>query len=68
MHVQVEEKDKDNEVEKDYGFGKQVEQLYRQSGCFSWIKKKKRPKDKEKGRHIKISIFITKCQGKESAI
>ncbi|XP_028775908.1 uncharacterized protein LOC114732740 isoform X1 [Neltuma alba] len=63
---EVEEKDKDKEMEKNHALGTQVDQLYRQSGCFPWIKKKKRLKDKEKGRHIKISIFIARCQGKES--
>ncbi|KAK4284260.1 hypothetical protein QN277_001115 [Acacia crassicarpa] len=63
---EIEEKDKDKEMEKSPGLGKQVDQLYRQSGCFPWIKKKKRLKDNEKGKHIKISIFITKCQRKES--
>ncbi|XP_054786189.1 uncharacterized protein LOC129292630 [Prosopis cineraria] len=62
---EVEEKDEDREMEKNHELGKQVDQLYRQSGCFPWIKKK-RLKDKEKGRHIMINIFIARCQRKES--
>lgn len=59
MHVQGQEREKESEKEK------KEEEICRESGCFQWMKKKRL---KEKGRHIKINIFIARCQRKEAEI
>lgn len=64
MHVQVEMKDEETwetkEIEREKN--EEEEQLCKQSGCFSWMKKK-RHQERGKERQRRNNIFLTHFKG-----